>query len=92
MDRERSIVKEIVYSAQARSKLARIPRNEAGRIRSKIEQYAADPGALANNVKKLQGLNYYRLRVGDWRVIFREDGIVIDVVRIATRGEAYEGI
>lgn len=85
-------MREIVYSAQARWKLARISSNDARRIRSKIEQYATDPTSLANNVKKLQGLNYYRLRVGDWRVIFREDGLIVDVVRIAARGEAYEGI
>lgn len=85
-------MREIVYSAQARWKLARISNNDARRIRSKIEQYATDPTSLANNVKKLQGLNYYRLRVGDWRVIFREDGLIVDVVRIAARGEAYEGI
>ncbi len=85
-------MRQVIYSAQARWKLARISRNEARRIRSKIEQYAANPTSLANNVKKLQGLDYYRLRVGDWRVIFREDGLVVDVVRIAARGEAYEGI
>lgn len=85
-------MRQVVYSAQARWKLARISKNDARRIRSKIEQYATDPTSLTNNVKKLQGLNYYRLRVGDWRVIFREDGLIVDVVRIAARGEAYEGI
>ncbi len=86
------MMKQIVYSRQALRKLARIPGADARRIRLKIEQYAVDPASQANNVKKLQGLNYYRLRVGDWRVIFREDGMIIDVVRVAARGEAYEGI
>jgi len=33
---------------------------------------------------------YYRLRVGDWRVIFFEDMQVIAVERIAPRGGAYQ--
>lgn len=85
-------MKKVIYSVQAQRKLARIPTNQAARIRAKIQQYTVDPGSLANNVKKLQQLNYYRLRVGDWRVIFREDGVIVDIVRIAARGEAYEGI
>ena len=43
-------------------------------IRAKIAQYAADPASLANNVRKLQGREGCRLRVGDWRVIFDETG------------------
>src|ERR671931_670643 len=35
--------------------------------------------ALANNVKKLQGReDEYRLRVGDWRVIFTQDGVILN--------------
>jgi len=60
------------------------------RIRAKIEQYAADPASLANNVKRLRGGNEMRLRVGDWRVIFREDGVVLAIIRIAPRSEAYD--
>lgn len=85
-------MKTITYSKKANMVLVRMPANEARRIRGKIEQYAADPSSQANNVRKLQGMDYYRLRIGDWRVIFREDGVIIDVVRIAPRGQAYEGL
>lgn len=84
-------MRDIVYSKDAIRALNRMPANEARRIRSKVLQYAADPASLANNVKKLHDSRYYCLRIGDWRVIFREDGTVVDVVRVATRGEAYEG-
>ena len=84
-------MKRIIYSKQASKTLARIPANEALQIRAKIAQYAEEPAALANNVKRLRENAYLRLRIGDWRVIFREDGVVVDVVRIAARGEAYEG-
>ncbi|MFL0695107.1 MAG: type II toxin-antitoxin system RelE/ParE family toxin [Agrobacterium tumefaciens] len=81
----------VVYSRDAIRTLNRIPANEARRIRAKVQQYADNPSSLANNVKKLRDSRYHRLRIGDWRVIFREDGTVVDVVRVAARGEAYEG-
>lgn len=84
-------MREVVYSKHAIRTLNRMPANEARRIRSKVLQYAEDPASLANNVKKLKGSRYSRLRIGDWRVIFGEDGTVVDVIRVAARGEAYEG-
>jgi mRNA interferase RelE/StbE len=60
------------------------------RIRSKIRQYAADPVSTSNNVKKLQGEQAYRLRVGDWRVIFDENDVVVSVIRIGPRGDVYK--
>lgn len=84
-------MREVVYSKHAIRTLNRMPANEARRIRSKVLQYAEDPASLANNVKKLRDSRYHRLRIGDWRVIFGEDGTVVDVIRVAARGEAYEG-
>ncbi len=83
-------MKRITYSRDAIRTLARIPRNTSLLIRSKIEQYAADPKSLANNVTSLKGNDgYFRLRVGDWRVIFSESGDIIAVIRVAPRGAAY---
>ena len=56
--------------------------NRAVTIRAKIEAYAADPTSQANNVKKLQGRDGYRLRVGDYRVIF-------EVLDVGPRGGIY---
>lgn len=81
---------KIKYSKAAARALMHMPTNSAKRIRAKIQQYAADPASLANNVKRLRGGNEMRLRVGDWRVIFRENGVVLAIIRIAPRGEAYD--
>ena len=81
---------EIKYSRAAVGALLRMPSNTAKRIRSKIEQYAADPRTLANNVKRLRGGKEMRLRVGDWRIIFREDGAVLAIIHIAPRGKVYD--
>src|SRR5450432_222423 len=46
----------------------------------------------AGNVKQLQGIDppQYRLRIGDWRFIFRHpDPDTIEVLRVRNRREAY---
>jgi mRNA interferase RelE/StbE len=84
-------MKKVAYSREAIRTLRRMPANVAQRIRSKIEQYAADPASLANMVKALKGeAGCLRLRVGDWRVIFTEDCTVVAIIRIAPRGSAYD--
>ena len=60
----------------------------AKRVTRKIE---ALQNNLAGDVKRL--VNYkpeYRLRVGDWRVLFDLAGPVIRVWRVVHRSEAYE--
>jgi mRNA interferase RelE/StbE len=81
---------EIRYSKAATKALLRMPANTARLIRSKIEQYASNPDSMANNIKKLQGRDGYRLRVGDWRVIFDRNGVVLDILEIGPRGSIYE--
>jgi mRNA interferase RelE/StbE len=83
-------MKEIAYSKEAQTALARMPVNEAKRIRGKIEQYAADPASQRNNVKRLKGSRYFRLRVGDWRVIFDNQGRVLVILKIGPRGSVYD--
>lgn len=83
-------MREVVYLKRARKALAGMPANTARQIVSKIEQYASDPESLANNVVKLQGRDGYRLRVGDWRVIFRDDGVVLAIVNVGPRGGVYQ--
>jgi mRNA interferase RelE/StbE len=80
------------FSREAAKSLAKMPTNTAKLILSKIDRLAVDPFAPNNNVKKLTGRAGYRLRVGDWRVIYDLDtGMrVLEVERIAPRGGAYE--
>lgn len=83
-------MKQIAFSKVALRTLVRLPVNTSGLIRSKIALYADDPASLANNVKALKGEpGIYRLRVGDWRVVFSETGDTVTIIRIAPRGDAY---
>lgn len=67
-----------------------MPANDAKRIRAKIDQYAANPQSIANNVTRLVGSDRIRLRVGNYRVIMAADGLVIEVIDIGVRGNIYE--
>ena len=83
-------MKQIAFSRGAVKTLTRIPANTAKLIRSKIEQYARDPASLSNNVVILQDRPGYRLRVGDWRIIFGETSTLIEVRKIGARGGVYD--
>ena len=78
-------MKTIHYSQAAVAAL-RKHRRAADRIVAKIERYAE---IGAGDVTRLVGSSYFRLRVGDFRVIFAESATEIDVLKIAPRGEAY---
>lgn len=58
-------------------------------INEKIKEFAASPEAAANNVTKLVGRPESRLRVQDWRVIFRIEGDVMMIDDIGPRGSIY---
>lgn len=42
------------------------------------------------DVKKLQGQDSYRLRVGDYRIIFDKNGDVLYIEKIDNRGQVYK--
>ena len=47
---------------------------------------------LEGDIKKLQGTDGYRLRVGNFRVLFNVNGIIIDIIDIGNRGQIYKGV
>jgi len=82
----------IVFTKQAHKSLQRLPRDLAPLIRQKLEQIASDPFGENPNAKKLHNRSGYRLRIGDWRVIYeiQNDQVIILVLKIAPRGEVYK--
>jgi len=85
------VPKRIEYSGHALKALQLMDRKTGARIVGKIEQLAVDPGSLANNVRRLKGeMVLMRLRIGDWRVIYNEELVVLHIIRIAPRGSVYE--
>ena len=68
-----------------------MPCNAADQVRQKLLRLAENPYAPTNNATRLQGRPGFRLRIGDWRVIYEvEDDILrILVLKIGKRGEVY---
>jgi mRNA interferase RelE/StbE len=80
----------IELSREALRALLRMPSDQALRIRRRLDELARDP-RRARNVKKLTDHPGFRLRVGDYRVIYllQDARLVVQVVWIAARGEVY---
>ena len=64
--------------------------NKRTLIRQKIDELAADPLAQSANIKRLTGRPEYRLRIQDWRVLFRIEDDVLWIDDIGPRGSVYE--
>jgi mRNA interferase RelE/StbE len=81
---------EIVFAHSARKELEALPRNIARRILEKVELLMSDPRPSGS--KKLRGhSSLWRIRVGDYRVIYSidDDNLIIDISVIRRRSEAY---
>ena len=81
----------VVTSKSFDKALAKLTANWQKRIVTKIREIAVDPYAPNNNLTKLQGRDGYRLRVGDWRVIYelQDDRLVMLVLEVGPRGGIY---
>jgi mRNA interferase RelE/StbE len=78
---------EIKKSAQ--KELAEIPAPYNRKIVDAIDGLAEEP--RPQNVKKLKGEDGYRIRVGDYRVIYTIEDVVkiVEVQRVRNRKDAY---
>ena len=71
--------------------LRKIPHKEGDKIISKIHQLATNPYPVG--YKKLTGyVDMYRIRVGDYRVIYQiyDERLVIFIIKIGHRKNIYE--
>ena len=53
---------------------------------------AIDKLPFEGDIKRLQNSQFYRLRVGDYRILFDVNGVVIDIINIGNRGQIYKGV
>ncbi len=66
-----------------------LPKKDVKRILKRIEALADDPRGAG--CSKLSGQNFYRVRVGVYRVVYEiDDGVlVVQVIRVAHRTRVY---
>lgn len=82
----------LLIKKQAKKMLQNLGRTDRNRVAEKINCLGENPENPNLDIKPLQGEPYYRLRVGQWRVIFdRDDEIkIIAIEKIKPRGGAYK--
>lgn len=77
----------VIYTKKARKSIKFLDIRVKDRVKDGIEKIPFE------DIKKIRGYsNLYRLRVGDYRIIYQmeHDTIIIDAV--LSRGEAYKGL
>ena len=78
------------FAPSARQQLGRLPTAVQERIAERVDRLATDP--RPHGSIKLKGEDdLYRIRVGDYRVIYaiRDDELIVLVLRVGHRREVY---
>jgi mRNA interferase RelE/StbE len=77
---------ELVYAKQAQRQLEKLNPQTALRIVDGCERLKRNPFPDGKHVKKLKGYEeLYRLRVGDFRIVFQRSGSRIDVIDVLSK-------
>jgi mRNA-degrading endonuclease RelE of RelBE toxin-antitoxin system len=82
------VAKRVIFSDEARADIRAIDRETALRLLKGLARFLTTD---AGDVKQLGGFDppLYRLRLGDWRFIFRKSGEdTMEVLRVRNRREA----
>jgi mRNA interferase RelE/StbE len=80
------------YSKQSTKALCKMPVGIANKIQALMLSIAKNPAGYQGDWKRLEGSDFWRLRVGDWRAIcdVQNGELVILVLKIAPRGDVYK--
>ncbi len=80
---------EIEYDPKAVKQLQKLNKHEASKILDGIESYASN--SIKTKIKKLKTPfeGAYRLRIGDYRVVFYEEENLMLISKIAHRKQVY---
>ena len=81
---------QVIIHRKAEKTLKRLRGEMLERTRDVIRSLAEDPRPIG--YKKMSGYdNLYRVRIGDWRMIYaiEEDKLIVLVLEVAPRGSIY---
>jgi mRNA interferase RelE/StbE len=82
---------EVTLKRSAARTISRLDKPTVQRMQEALHKLAENPDRRDLDVKPLTGEpNAYRLRVGDWRVLFERQGDHIIVQAVRSRGDAYK--
>ena len=80
----------VVFDPAAIDPLSGLQKDRISSLVLKAKSILSSFSQKTPNVKRLQGSPLYRLRIGDYRVIFRAEGQQITILRIVDRKDAYK--
>lgn len=84
----------VKYLRSAKQGIKGITPSEQRKIKAKIEELAkcSDPASVGKKLKGKSFRDFYRVRVGDYRVIYRveNDELILVVIRIGHRSKIYK--
>ncbi len=80
-------MRQIAFTAASTRQWVKLSSDKRRRIDTRLMQFATHG---KGDVKRLKGRRGSRLRIGDWRVIFYEEGGLIVVVAVGHRREIYD--
>jgi mRNA interferase RelE/StbE len=80
------------YRRQARNYIARLPFKTKSEIVKKVHELARNPDDPALDTKPLGGHTGFRLRVGQFRIVYtrQDDQLIIEIVKVRPRGDVYK--
>jgi mRNA interferase RelE/StbE len=83
---------QIRYSKQAVKTRLKMPEGIAGKIDAELENIANNPTGYKGDWKRLQGTPFWRLRIGNWRIICEviKKELMVYVLKIGSRGDVYK--
>ncbi len=80
---------KVLIRSSAERELRGIPKSDLRRIVKKIQALAGNP--MPPGSIKLEGKARYRLRQGDWRILYEigSDSKTVEIVKVGHRREVY---
>jgi len=79
---------KIEWKENAIREISKLEKNIALKIYRKVDSLIAD--IKSSDVKRLKGQNMFRLRVGDYWVLFEIKGELITVLKVGHRKNIYD--
>ena len=82
----------LIVKKQVQKKLKSLDKPTQIRLIDKLNDLGYNPDDPSLDIKKMVGEASYRLRVGDWRIIFQREDVlkIISVNKLKPRGDVYK--
>ena len=78
---------KITIEPRVYKKVMKLPPQDRDRLLNALAALEKNPESQSKNLARLRGREEFRFRVGDWRVIYRQEHNTLHVTAILRRNE-----